>query len=99
MREVSISVDLYCKWEITPPIYRLYVDDTLLTERTYIWNCEEQFVREHVIVNLEHGTHTLKIESVNSEFAVFMKRNFSIDKKMVRICLSECVCERECVGW
>ncbi len=85
MREVSISVDLYCKWEVTPPVYRLYVDDELLTERTYIWNNAEQFVREHVIVNLEPGTHTLRVESVNLKFTNFAKRNFLINQKPVSL--------------
>ena len=35
---VLLAFNLFCDWNKTPPIYRLYVNDKLLTERTYIWN-------------------------------------------------------------
>ena len=34
---VIIGFNLFCEWQKAPPAYRLYVDDELLTERTYIW--------------------------------------------------------------
>ena len=35
---VLLSFNLFCYWYKNPPSYRLFVDDELLTERTYIWN-------------------------------------------------------------
>lgn len=32
---VIIGFNLFCEWQKAPPAYRLYVDDELLTERTY----------------------------------------------------------------
>lgn len=81
MQEVVMSLDVMCAWEITPPAYRLYVDNDLLTERSYIWNNNEQFVRENIIVNLEPGIHTLRIEPVNPEFGGFSNRNFTVNSQ------------------
>jgi hypothetical protein len=44
--------------------YRLYVDDDLITERTWIWN-NSTFLQENLWVNIDPlATHTLKLESV-----------------------------------
>ena len=44
--------------------YRLYVDDDLITERTWIWN-NSTFLQENLWVNIDpSATHTLKLESV-----------------------------------
>jgi len=34
---VVIGFNLFCEWHKVPPAYRLYLNDELLTERTYIW--------------------------------------------------------------
>lgn len=55
------------------PIYRVYVDNELITERSYIWN-EEHYLRENVPLFLEPGRHILKIEDVigssNAQFRI-----------------------------
>jgi hypothetical protein len=81
MREVSITVDVMCKWAVEPPAYRLYVNDELLTERTYIWDNSEQYVKEHIVVNLESGVHTLRLEPVASRAVIFLKRNLTVDNR------------------
>ena len=87
MKEVSITVDIYCDWAwaVTPPVYRLYVNDDLLTERTYIWNNREQFIKEHILVNLCPGLHTLTIETVNDPCFKFAKRNITVDNRTVAL--------------
>jgi len=79
MREVSISFSVYCKWVVTPPGYRIYVDNDLLTERTYIWRNDEQYVKEHVLVELEPGVHTLEIIPVNPDISRFKIHDLKID--------------------
>lgn len=80
MREVVISVDILCAWTVTPPVYRLYIDEDLLTERTYIWSNPDQYVKEHIIANLEPGIHTLKLVSATPGFKNFQYQNFTVDK-------------------
>lgn len=79
MKEISITVDILARWTDTNPIYRIYVDSDLLTERTYIWDNREQYVRENILVSLNEGLHTFIVESVNSAGELFCK-NFKIDK-------------------
>lgn len=61
----QLQFDLYCGDHATKPGYRVYINDDLLTERTYLWNNAEEFVQEHCELRLPAGTHRLKIQSVN----------------------------------
>lgn len=81
MMDVKLTVDVMCDWMAYPPSYRVYVDGDLLTERSYIWDNEHEFVREHLAVTLSPGTHTLVIEPVikPENLAVFKTKNFCIN--------------------
>jgi len=57
----KIDVDVYCSNNTNNPIYRVYVDNDLLTERTFIWPTYEVFIREHIIVDIEPGHHQVRI--------------------------------------
>lgn len=85
MNEIIITADILCDWPEGKMGYRVYVDEDLLTERTYIWRNNEQLVREHIIVNLEPGTHTLKIESANPKFKGFSYKNVTVNKQPVEL--------------
>lgn len=85
MREVPISFNVYCKWDVTPPVYRIYVDDDLLTERTYIWNNSEHYIKEHILVNLEPGVHSLRVVHVDSEINRFKFYNLKINDAPVAL--------------
>lgn len=54
------------------PKYRVYVDGDLLVERTFVWDNNKNFIQENLVLILESGAHTLKIERVpgNAEFRV-----------------------------
>lgn len=41
--------------------YRVYVDNDLLTERTWIWPSYETFIREHIEADLHPGSHEVRI--------------------------------------
>ena len=78
MKLVTITVDVGCAYTNTPPAYRLYVDSDLLTERTFIWASQTQYVKEHVQVNLSPGPHWLSIEQLDDS-AVFAISNIQVD--------------------
>jgi hypothetical protein len=63
--EHQISVDVYADWHDTPPRYRIYVDNDLLTERDFIWDTS-MYISEKIIVKLEPGNHELRVEQVNT---------------------------------
>lgn len=81
MQDLRIEVDVLCDWQSEPQAYRLYINNDLYTERTYIWRNPNQWVREILVAQLESGQHTIKVQSVNSEFNGFRLANFAIDNK------------------
>lgn len=60
--ECNITAEVYCSWSEVPPIYRIYVDNDLYTERTFHWSGYQSCVVETIICNLENGIHELRIE-------------------------------------
>lgn len=59
-----ITLDVHGHWSDKVPIYRIYVNGDLLTERTFGWPGHKVFIRENMVCNLESGIHKLKIENV-----------------------------------
>lgn len=64
------SVEVHCHWSEKPPTYRIYVDNDLITERTFIWPSYKAFVRENIICNLSKGLHKLRIENIGDHGTV-----------------------------
>jgi hypothetical protein len=78
MKTVSIVVDVWCQYNGECPVYRIYVDNDLLTERTFIWNTDTQFIREHIEVNLMPGEHWVTVEHTAGD-AKFRIENVQVD--------------------
>lgn len=57
-KSVKILCDLHCKWEGEPPRYRLFVNDELFTERTWIWN--EFYLEEAVPIEAPPGRYQVR---------------------------------------
>lgn len=79
MNHTCIDVDVWCKWDTTPPAYRVYVDDQLLTERTFIWETSRHYIREHIEVYLDNGWHELRIEKCSNTNAQFITNNIAVN--------------------
>lgn len=80
MKEYQLAVDVLCDWLGYAPSYRLYLDEDLITERTYIWDNTSQYVREHISVILTPGRHNLTVAPVKSQtIASFNTVNFTVD--------------------
>jgi hypothetical protein len=93
MNAVNILVDVHChrpSWVFAPEnthlncvttLYRFYVDNNLLTERTWIWD-NATFIQENIWIYAEtNSTHILTIEPVlkNPAQAVFTISNFTVN--------------------
>lgn len=65
MALVSLTVDVYCSSSEGEPSYRIYVDDELLTERSWTWPAYEIYITEHIEVDLEPGAHRLHVRECN----------------------------------
>jgi hypothetical protein len=86
MKEYKINIDIfYQQFKDINAVYRIYVDDDLITERTYIWvnatgpNMSGRYIRENIWVNLRTGEHELRIESPDK--VQFSMSNLKIDNQ------------------
>jgi hypothetical protein len=80
--ERKLEVDVHAHWNNNPPVYRLYVNDEMLTERTFGWVSYQFYITEHMYCDLETGVHTLRLENLDSE-SRFELLNFKVDNQLV----------------
>lgn len=73
---VNISLSIKCQPSTTThsrPIYRIYIDNDLITERTFIWDEKVHYICERMTAALDSGSHRIKIvpNMKPSPFSVF----------------------------
>ena len=86
MSEVNLRVQVQCLqpgWiEHDNSSYRLYVDDDLITERTWIWNINT-VIEEDLLVDVTPGElHQVRIDTILNkprDLAQFGLRNFFVN--------------------
>ncbi len=81
MIHTYINVDVWCRYNGEAPIYRVYVDDQLLTERDFIWESSRHYISEHIEVLLDPGWHTITIENCSGPAVEFFTRNIVVNVK------------------
>jgi hypothetical protein len=84
MALVSLQVDVHCvTTSHGEPVYRVFVDDNLLTERSWIWPAYEVYIEENIEVQLDEGRHQVKVEGLNRTSADIIAKNLRVDGKLV----------------
>ena len=68
--------DINCDWEGLPPVYRIWVNDELFSERTWVWT--DKTVREILQIQAPAGNYHVKLESVMPSLAKFRTSNHVI---------------------
>lgn len=65
MSAVNLTFNVNCtSGHDSNPVYRIYVDDELLAERTWAWPAYEVTIKENVYVEFDEYTkHTLRLEN------------------------------------
>ena len=76
--EVKLEVDVHVNWTDSPPIFRFYVDDELLTERYFTLPPDQFYITEHMYCWLDIGVHTLKLENLDPS-STFELKNFKVN--------------------
>lgn len=74
---VKARFDIDCNWQGIPPIYRVYVNEELFTERTWIWT--DHFLREFLQISALPGQYRVRLESVRPNLAKFRLTNFAVE--------------------
>lgn len=71
------TFDLDCDWEGLSPAYRIYVNDELFAERTWIW--EDYFLTETLQILVAPGMYKVALEPVLPNLAKFKITNRKIE--------------------
>lgn len=79
IKEAELVFQIHCYYAGKPPRYRIYVDSDLMTERTFVWDTNEQYIEERVIVAAPIGQHTLRVENVDPELGTFTIEHLRVD--------------------
>lgn len=74
---VRVLVDVNCEWSETPPRYRIFVDQELFTERTWIWN--NCYLEEALTVVAAPGKYMIRGELVEPSDAALTLTNWRVD--------------------
>jgi hypothetical protein len=78
----KLEIDVHSHWSESPPIYRIYVDNEMLVERTFGWPSYQNYIREHMHCDLATGVHTLSLENLDTT-SRFDLDYFTVDKNPV----------------
>ena len=79
---VIIKFDVYCDWQDNPPVYRIFVNDELFVERTYIWR--DEYLSEMLQIAAPPGQYKIKIKPLHKKSAKIRVRNRCADHGPVR---------------
>jgi hypothetical protein len=71
MTDINISVEIHPvgpnRIKRDQPKYRIYVNDELITERTWIWN-KLAYIEEKLIVDLSNNVnHSIRVETIKND--------------------------------
>jgi hypothetical protein len=82
---VTVLTDVYCKWEAVSPRYRVYVNDELFSERTWIWR--DAYLEELLQINALPGQYKIRYELVEGfdQEAELRLRNMRVEHGPGRI--------------
>lgn len=65
---VRVICNVACKWEGLAPTYRVYVNNELFAERTWIWP-EDTYLREELQIHTGSGEYQIRYELVPPNLA------------------------------
>lgn len=78
MALTTLTIEVYCNRGEGEPSYRVFVDDEMLTERSWVWPAYEIFITENIEVDLPPGAHRLSVRECNCD-PVFHTQNMTIN--------------------
>ena len=74
---VRVLADVDCKWEGLNPIYRMYVNDELFAERTWLWT--DCYLEEMLQIEADPGEYAIRWELVPPHLAQLTVANLRVD--------------------
>jgi len=78
-RALIIKADVSVKWRGDPPSYRVYVNDEMFAERTWIWR--EEYLEEMLQIDAPPGEYKLRWELVPPATGKITVKNVRIEQR------------------
>lgn len=84
MSTVALTIDVFCQknWD-SSPVYRVYVDNDLLTERTWVWPAYEIYIKENIEVDVEPGQHRVVVYTCVPNLGNVIFKNLTVNGVVV----------------
>jgi len=73
---VLVEVDVYCHPLEGDPVYRLYINDELFVERTWIW--DDIYLEESIPISAPPGDYLIKYQVIPENSAILKIKNLRI---------------------
>lgn len=87
-QKLEVEVYRLLRWNGDAPVYRIYVNDEMLIERTFSWPSHQNYIKEQLFCNLDTGVHTFKLENLDSTGNFEVKNlkinDILVDKNLLR---------------
>ena len=84
-KSVQVHCDVYCKWNGSDTRYRLYVNDELFTERSWIWNGKDYYLEEMITIEAPPGLYKIKYELLAPTDSKLKIKNMRVTTKNAAI--------------
>ena len=75
---VRVLADVYCDWEGLAPNYRVYVNDELFAERTWVWT--KEYLEEMLQIEVLPGEYNIRFELVPPHLAQIEVKKILVDR-------------------
>jgi len=76
-KSVVVRFDVRCDWKISPPEYRIYVNDELFTERTFKYT-GSTYIKEMLQVKAPPGIYEFRLEELRPKTGKFTISNIYV---------------------
>jgi hypothetical protein len=76
------TFDLDCHWEGLPPVYRVFVNGELFSEREWRWT--DCYLTEILQISAPPGRYVVRVEPVGPNLATFSTRNHQVEHGSAR---------------
>jgi hypothetical protein len=80
---VQVLADVDCEWEGLNPIYRVFVNDELFAERTWVWT--DSYLEELLQIEAEPGDYNIRYELVPPHLAKLTVKNVRVSGNPAQI--------------
>lgn len=74
---MRVLADVDCEWEGLTPVYRVYVNDELFTERTWVWT--DAYLEEMLQIDAPPGEYRIHFDLVPPHLAKINVKNIRVD--------------------